>query len=29
MMRDQESQLIPETFDPDFWQTTLGLAIRF
>jgi len=29
MMRDQESPLIPQRFDPDFWVTTLGLAIRF
>jgi len=29
MMRDQESHLIPQRFDPDFWVTTLGLAIRF
>lgn len=29
MMREQESPLIPERFDPDFWVTTLGLAIRF
>lgn len=28
-MQDQESQLIPETFDPDFWQTSIGLAIKF
>jgi opacity protein-like surface antigen len=25
-MQDQESQLIPETFDPDFWSLSLGLA---
>lgn len=29
MMRDQESPLIPQRFDPDFWVTTLGLAIHF
>lgn len=29
MMRDQESRLVPETFDPDFWQLSLGLGIRF
>ena len=28
-MQDQESHLIPETFDPDFWQTSIGLAIKF
>jgi len=28
-MQDQESHLIPETFDPDFWTTSLGLAIKF
>jgi hypothetical protein len=26
-MQDQESRLIPETFDPDFWSLSLGLAI--
>jgi len=29
MMREQESPLIPQRFDPDFWVTQLGLAIRF
>ncbi len=29
MMQDQESRLVPESFDPDFWTTNLGLAIRF
>jgi hypothetical protein len=29
MMRDQESRLIPEKFDADFWQSSLGLAIHF
>jgi hypothetical protein len=29
MLRPQESQLIPQHFDPDFWTTTLGLAIHF
>lgn len=29
MMRDQEARLVPETFDPDFWSTALGLAIKF
>jgi hypothetical protein len=29
MMRDQSSRLIPEKFDPDFWTSSLGLAIRF
>ena len=28
-LRPQRSQLVPETFDPDYWTTTLGLAIRF
>jgi len=28
-MRDQESPLVPESFDPDFWSTTLGLAFKF
>ena len=27
-MKDQESKLIPETFDPDFWTMTLGLAFK-
>lgn len=29
MMRDQDSPLIPSQFDPDFWTTSLGLAIKF
>jgi hypothetical protein len=29
MMREQESRLVPERFDPDFWTTSVGLAIRF
>jgi len=29
MMRDQESHLVPEKFNPDFWTTSLGLAFRF
>jgi len=30
MMRDQEhDQLIPNHFNPDFWQMALGLAIKF
>jgi len=29
MLRDQESHLIPEKFNPDFWTTTVGLAIKF
>jgi len=29
MMRDQQAKLVPEKFDPDFWTTTLGLAIKF
>ena len=29
MMRDQESQLVPEKFDPDFWTLSLGLALGF
>lgn len=28
-MDSQQSQLPPTTWDPDFWTTTLGLAIRF
>jgi opacity protein-like surface antigen len=29
MMRDQESHLVPEKFNPDFWTTSLGLALKF
>jgi len=29
MLRDQQSHLIPEKFNPDFWTTQLGLAIKF
>ena len=29
MMQDQEDHLVPGTFDPDYWMTTLGLAIKF
>lgn len=29
MLRDQENKLIPGDFDPDFWNTTLGVAFRF
>lgn len=29
MMRDQSDKLIPERFNPDFWVTTLGLALKF
>lgn len=29
MLRDQESRLVPEDFDPDFWTLSLGLAIKF
>jgi opacity protein-like surface antigen len=28
-MREQESPLVPESFDPDFWATRLGLAFKF
>lgn len=28
MMREQESRLVPEEFDPDFWNVSLGLAFR-
>jgi opacity protein-like surface antigen len=28
-LQDQESQLVPESFDPDFWSLSLGLAIGF
>lgn len=29
MLRDQESRLVPEEFDPDFWNLSLGLAFKF
>ena len=29
MMRDQESPLIPQHFDPDFWTLNAGLAFKF
>jgi len=29
MMRDQQSRLVPEKFNPDFWTTQLGLAFKF
>jgi hypothetical protein len=29
MLRDQDDKLVPDEFDPDFWTTTLGLAIEF
>ena len=29
MMRDQESHLVPEKFNPDFWTTSVGLAFKF
>jgi hypothetical protein len=29
MMQDQQSQLVPESFDPDFWAMSLGLAMHF
>jgi hypothetical protein len=28
-LQDQESKLIPDEFNPDFWSLTLGLAISF
>jgi hypothetical protein len=28
-LQDQNSRLVPSTFDPDFWTTSVGLAIRF
>ncbi|MGH7682244.1 MAG: outer membrane protein [Candidatus Eiseniibacteriota bacterium] len=27
-LENQESQLIPQSFDPDFWSMALGLALR-
>jgi len=29
MLQPQESRLVPETFDPDYWTTSLGLAFHF
>jgi hypothetical protein len=28
-LQEQESPLVPDTFDPDFWSTRLGLALKF
>jgi hypothetical protein len=29
MMRKQDSRLVPEKFSPDFWSSSLGLALHF
>lgn len=29
MLRKQESRLVPEKFNPDFWTTSLGLSVNF
>jgi hypothetical protein len=29
LMQDQESELIPDEFDPDFWSLAAGLGFRF
>jgi hypothetical protein len=29
MLREQENKLIPGDFDPDFWNTSLGIAFGF
>jgi len=29
MMRDQESRLVPEKFDADFWMTSIGVGFKF
>ena len=29
MMRDMQDKLVPEDFDPNFWQMSLGLGFRF
>ena len=29
MMRDQETKLIPDQFNPDFWTLSAGLALKF
>lgn len=28
-LRDQHSALVPDTWNPDFWSTKLGLAVKF
>jgi opacity protein-like surface antigen len=28
-LEDEHSELIPETFNPDFWSASLGLALKF
>ena len=28
-LEEQNSRLVPSQFDPDFWTTSVGLAIRF
>jgi opacity protein-like surface antigen len=28
MLRDQDSHLVPEKFNPDFWTTSIGLAFK-
>lgn len=28
MLRPQESRLVPESFDPDYWTTSIGLSFR-
>lgn len=29
MLRETDSRLVPQRFDPDFWSASVGLAIRF
>jgi opacity protein-like surface antigen len=29
MLQDQQSRLVPEKFNPDFWTMSLGLALKF
>ena len=29
MLREEDSRLVPSTFDPDFWTASVGLAIKF
>jgi len=29
MLREEDSHLVPASFDPDFWNASVGLAIKF
>jgi opacity protein-like surface antigen len=28
MMQEQDARLVPETFDPDFWNISIGMAFQ-